>query len=261
MTNAAKFTPEGGEVAISVADTGCLARLEVVDTGVGLDPATLARLFVPFAQAERSLDRSKGGLGLGLALVKGLAELHGGTVEARSEGPGRGARFTVELPLDDPAHAERSRLPALSLQAGRRQKRVLVIEDSRDTAENLREILELDRHRVLVARDGREGVEKARDFRPEVVICDIGLPVMDGYSVARSLRSEVATASAFLVALTGYGQPDDRRRALDAGFDTHVCKPPDLQALMRLVGTATAAAELPATLHSATRSAPHGPGP
>jgi PAS domain S-box-containing protein len=237
LANAAKFTPEGGEIGVSVADTGCRAQLSITDTGVGIDPATLERLFVPFSQAERSLDRSRGGLGLGLALVKGLAELHGGTVHASSDGPGRGSCFCVELPLDDRAGAKEGRAPA-PRPSGHARKRVLVIEDSRDTAENLREILELERHRVVVARDGREGVEKARSFRPEVVICDIGLPLMDGYAVARSLRGDKATSGMFLVALTGYGQPDDRRRAMEAGFDTHVCKPPDVTALMQLVGAA-----------------------
>ncbi|MHB8873506.1 MAG: hybrid sensor histidine kinase/response regulator, partial [Myxococcaceae bacterium] len=234
LSNAAKFTPVDGKVSVSLTRVGDRAVLEVADTGLGIDPETLGKLFEPFAQADRSLDRSRGGLGLGLALVKGMVELHGGEVSAHSDGPGRGARFTVKLPL-----AERGAVAQPFLQppdAARRKRRVLVIEDNIDAAHSLSEALELSGHHVAVAYDGGAGLAKAIGFRPEIVICDIGLPGgMDGYAVARALRRDSVTASAYLVALTGYAQPDDQRRALNAGFDAHLAKPPDLAALDRLL--------------------------
>jgi two-component system CheB/CheR fusion protein len=180
-------------------------------------------------QADRSLARTSGGLGIGLSLVKGLLELHHGDIEARSEGPGTGAEFTLRLPIvaTQPAasvtHAE---APA----AGPR-KRVLVIEDSVDSADSLNELLTLLGYEVRTAFDGPSGIQEAHRFRPDVILCDLGLPAMDGYSVARALRSDAETASVVLVAVTGYAEADDRRRALEAGFDEHVSKPPDLGTL------------------------------
>ncbi|MHB8879830.1 MAG: PAS domain S-box protein [Myxococcaceae bacterium] len=236
LNNAAKFTAGGGKISVSLGKAQGRAVLEVADTGTGIDPATLKRLFEPFAQADRSLDRTQGGLGLGLALVKGLVELHGGEVSAASEGIGRGARFTIKLPLD-----ERGTLGICPPQPGEpatRERRVLVIEDNKDAADSLSEVLQLSGHRVEVAYDGDAGLAKAREFRPEVVLCDIGLPGMDGYAVARSLRGDSVTASACLVALTGYAQPEDQHRALEAGFDVHLAKPWDPMALKQLLAQA-----------------------
>jgi PAS domain S-box-containing protein len=237
LTNAAKFTPVAGKIAVSLKRAMGRAVLEVTDTGIGIDQDTLRRLFEPFTQADRSIDRSRGGLGLGLTLVKGLVELHGGRVSARSDGPGKGARFTLTFPLDEQVAVARGTRPRQSANGPGR--RILVIEDNRDAADSLAEALEMADHQVTVAYDGEAGVAKAREFRPEVVLCDVGLPAgMDGFAVAQSIRGDSQTASAFLVALTGYAQPEDHRRALEAGFDVHLTKPPDLAALERLLAQA-----------------------
>jgi signal transduction histidine kinase/CheY-like chemotaxis protein len=232
LSNAAKFTPERGSVSVSLGRTGSRAVLEVADTGIGLDQETLAHLFAPFAQADRSLDRSRGGLGLGLALVKTLVELHGGAVTARSAGPGRGASFTVDLPL------AAAGAPASSSRrgAGATGRKVLVIEDNKDAAESLAMALGLLGHEVAIAFDGATGLAKVAEFHPDVILCDIGLPGgSDGYAIARALRRDPELASVYRVALTGYAQPEDKRRASAAGFDAHFAKPPDLNALERLL--------------------------
>jgi CheY-like chemotaxis protein len=193
----------------------------------------LGRIFEPFAQADRSLDRSYGGLGLGLALVRGLTELHGGGVRARSEGLGRGAEFTVTLPWEAVrAASEPGSVPG----AARGSLRVLVIEDIRDAAETLRDLLEVFGYEVELAFDGREGLRKALESRPDVVLCDIGLPELDGYSVASELRRHPATALTRLIAVTGYGTEDDRRRAREAGFEAHLMKPVTPERLQQLLG-------------------------
>ena len=239
LHNAAKFTPQEGKVSVSLTVADGRALLEVADTGIGIDPETRKRLFEPFAQGDRSLDRSRGGLGLGLALVKGMVELHGGTVSAHSDNPEHGARVIIELPVEERGTATEDPTPPLAA-AGRRRK-VLIIEDNRDAADSLCEAIELAGHRVAVAYDGEAGLAKARELEPEIVLCDIGLPgAMDGYAVAGALRRERRTASAYLVALTGYAQPEDQHRAANAGFDVHLAKPPDLAALEHLLAQAPA---------------------
>jgi signal transduction histidine kinase len=234
LQNAAKFTGRGGRTRVSVEqDEARHAVIRVRDTGVGMAPETLGRLFEPFMQADASLDRSKGGLGLGLALTKGLVELHGGEVAASSEGLGLGAEFVVRLPLV-PAPAEQG--VAAAWRPSRR-RRVLVIEDNLDAADSLREALELGDHEVAVAYNGPEGIAKARAFQPEVVFCDIGLPGMDGYDVARAFRADDALRTVMLVALSGYAGPAEVRRAIEAGFDKHLAKPPRLQALEEILGS------------------------
>jgi two-component system CheB/CheR fusion protein len=208
-------------VRVSASREDGRAVVRVVDTGVGIAPAILDRVFEPFVQAEVGLSRSKGGLGLGLPLARGLVELHGGTLEARSEGEGRGAELVVRLPLSARAPAPAAVEAPLPPAA----RRVLVVEDNVEGAEALRMMLELDGHEVEVAHDGREGVVRARAFHPDVVLCDIGLPELDGYEVARQLRADAAF-HARLVAVTGYALPEDRRRAAEAGFDLHIAKPP-----------------------------------
>jgi PAS domain S-box-containing protein len=233
LQNAGQFTPAGGRVDVRLAaePDGRHARLTVRDTGVGLDPALLPHVFEPFTQADRSLARTSGGLGLGLALVKGLVEQHGGTVEAHSAGPGRGAEFAVRLPLTPaPAPAPPAR-PAPPHPPAR----VLVVEDNPDTAASLRLLLELWGHEVRVALTGPDGVEEARRFRPDVVLCDIGLPGLDGYGVARELRRHPETARVRLVAVSGYGQDEDRRRSHAAGFDQHLVKPAGADELRQAV--------------------------
>ena len=229
LSNAAKFTPAGGRVSVSTAmDERAHAVIDVRDSGVGMDAGTLQSLFEPFTQADRSLDRSQGGLGLGLALSKGLVSLHGGEILAASEGRGAGSRFTVRLPMASHAAEVRySRSPVRRSEGSPR--RIVVIEDNRDTADTLREVLELSGHEVAVAYDGDQGLQKVRLLRPEVVLCDIGLPNLDGYEVAKAIRRDSEVSSAFLVALTGYAQADDVRRAAEAGFDRHLSKPADFE--------------------------------
>jgi CheY-like chemotaxis protein len=227
--NAAKFTPADGEITLTLERSPDLesARLIVRDTGTGMDPDMMSHVFDPFFQGDQSLARTQGGLGLGLALVKALVEMHGGRVEAASDGPGHGSTFTVELPLCEVQRE--STPPPLLLQRARR--RVLVIEDNLDAANSLRDVLELLGHSVETASDGRLGVSRAREFRPEVVFCDIGLPEMDGYAVARALRNDAQLRDAVLVAMTGYAQPEDKRRATEAGFHEHMAKPPSIERL------------------------------
>jgi len=235
LQNAAKFTPRGGHTRVAVeAPPGAgRAVIRVADDGVGMPPELRAGLFQPFMQADTTLDRSEGGLGLGLALVKGLVELHRGSIEARSDGPGKGSEFEVAIPLAPPAPAPTP--PEAAAPPGVR-RRVLVIEDNEDAGETLREVLELQGHEVVaVARSGPDGLASARAARPDVVLCDIGLPAMDGYEVARAFRADAALRGTRLVALSGYAQPEDLTRAAEAGFDAHLAKPPDLDALQRFL--------------------------
>lgn len=237
LGNAAKFTPLGGRIDIRLGAEHGKAQLEVEDTGAGIEPQMLSRLFTPFAQAEHTLDRSRGGLGLGLALAKGLVELQRGRVSAHSEGLGRGTLFRVELPLDehtDSTVTGGTLVPAAPANPAIR--RVLVIEDNVDALETLRDVLELEGHLVETATDGPGGLTVASTFDPEVVLCDIGLPGMDGYAVAQALRRGPKGEGLYLVALTGYAQPDDVARAHGAGFNAHLAKPPDLEALAKIVG-------------------------
>jgi CheY-like chemotaxis protein/nitrogen-specific signal transduction histidine kinase len=241
LHNAAKFTPPGTRTTLSVrrADDGS-AELSVEDRGQGIAPELLDHLFEPFVQAEKTLARNAGGLGLGLALVKGLTELHGGSVTAQSGGPGRGTRFVVHIPLEGRKAPRLTLLstPAPPLASGR----VLIIEDNADAAATLKEALELDGHAVEVAGSGPEGIRTARTFRPDAVLCDIGLPGMSGYEIARELRADLALRSATLIALSGYALPEDVDRAREAGFDLHLAKPPDLGVLTRAIAEACARA-------------------
>jgi CheY-like chemotaxis protein/two-component sensor histidine kinase len=233
LNNATKFTDPGGRVTLSLAPDAGPDRVavRVTDTGIGISPEMLPHVWEVFSQADRSLDRSRGGLGLGLALVRGLVELHGGEVRAESPGLGCGSTFTALLPLAESPEDETDTQPGL---------RILLVEDNRDAAETLRDLLELSGHRVELAFSGPAALEAAPRFQPEVVLCDIGLPGMDGYAVARQLRSDGATAlapGARLVALTGYGREEDRRRTSEAGFDLHLVKPVKPGELQRLLET------------------------
>jgi signal transduction histidine kinase len=232
LHNAAKFTPARGTVTVGVATPEGRAELYVRDTGVGLEREHVERVFEPFAQADNSLARTKGGLGLGLALVKGLVEAHGGSVRARSEGRGRGAEFVVTLPLSNRGAAVERQAAASPPASG---LSVVVIEDHIDAGRSLAFVLELHGCRVQVARDGRSGIVLARELRPDVVLCDIGLPDLDGYDVARTLRQDVALRSTRLIALSGYAQQEDRERAKEAGFDAHLAKPPSVDELWAVI--------------------------
>lgn len=222
LHNTLKFTRRGDEVTLSLRALEGAAEVSVRDTGIGIVPEFLSQLFEPFVQGKRTLARSEGGLGLGLALVKGIAELHGGAVRAESPGEGKGAQFVVLIPIVAPAVVRES--PSEEVDASKNRYRVLVVDDNADGAESLAEIVELLGHSVEVAYDGPSAIEKALANPPNVVLCDIGLPGMSGYDVARALRASMATGMK-LIALSGYAQPGDLKKALAAGFDGHVAKP------------------------------------
>ena len=234
LSNAAKFTPAGGSATVSLESRDGTAVLTVADTGAGIEAAVMPRLFEPFVQAERTLNRAGGGLGLGLALVRGLVELHGGEVTAHSAGSGQGATFVVRLPLGRAGRGGRQRR-ARPPVAARRRRRVLVIDDDEDVTNAFRLALQSDGHDVAVAYDGVQGLETARAFKPDVVLCDIRMPGMDGYEVARAFRADPELRDVRLVALTGYAQAVDRDKAREAGFDEHLAKPADMAQLRALL--------------------------
>jgi PAS domain S-box-containing protein len=221
VDNALKYTPVGGAIDVEVLRDGDDAVLRVTDTGNGIPADMLSRIFEPFTQAEQALDRSLGGLGLGLTLSRRLVELHGGTIQAFSEGSNRGAQFVVRLPVDA-TDAVAASLPSRGPAVVRN---ILIIEDNDDARESLRLLLESLGHQVVDAGDGRHGVALALQARPDIVLVDLGLPGIDGYEVARAIRASGLGKSVRLVAVTGYGQKEDRRRSTEAGFDAHLVKP------------------------------------
>ncbi len=235
LVNAAKFSSRGGKVTLELdADVAeRLAIIRVRDTGVGISAEMLPRLFDAFIQADETIEHSDGGLGLGLAIVKGVVDMHGGRVEACSAGLGMGAEFIVQLPASLQEFAQQVRTPSNRSPP----RRVLVIEDNQDAADSLREALEFNDHKVEVAYDGPEGLKKAREFKPEVVLCDLGLPGMSGYDVARALRNDDVMNSTYLVAITGYALPEDQQRAKEAGFDRHLPKPPSMEDIEEMLVT------------------------
>jgi two-component system CheB/CheR fusion protein len=238
LANAEKFTPRGGLVLVSLhRDDDRQVALRVRDTGAGIAPQVLPHLFETFVQAPQTVDRSRGGLGLGLAMVKGLVELHGGSVGLASEGEGRGTEVTIMLSTERPPTSPAVEAPDVAGAPGRR---VLVIDDNADNADTMREALEQDAYDVRVAYDGPAGLALARSFHPEVVICDLGLPEMDGYAVARAFRAEESLKDVPLIAVSGYTRSDDVRRANEAGFDRHLAKPVDLETLERVIAEVSA---------------------
>lgn len=237
LQNAAKFTPPKGTTSVKVAtdEANHQAVISVQDSGRGIAPELLPRMFEPFHQADLTLDRKLGGLGLGLSLVKGLVEMHGGSVSVASHGRGQGAIFTITLPLGKLRSSESNR-SGMDNAAGK--LRVLVIEDNEDAAESLKAALQLWGHNVEIAMTGQEGLAKARAFRPEVILCDIGLPQMNGYEVARALRVDSELARARLVALTGYASSEEIAKAKEAGFDSHLAKPASMEAVKNMLRNA-----------------------
>jgi signal transduction histidine kinase len=247
LTNAGKYSDPGTKIRVRGERSGQIVRLSVRDQGIGIAPEMLGRVFDTFVQQPQSLDRSTGGLGLGLAIVSSLVALHGGTVEARSEGPGQGSEFVIELPMARgmdlrPSAAAPSTAAPNTLEAEGAAaapalgKRVLVVDDNQDAAETVAEVLGHLGYEVQVARDGPGALEVARTFRPNVCLLDIGLPVMDGYELARRLREfEQLPDDLRIIAVTGYGQDADRRRSKEAGFNAHLVKPVNLDTLTNAV--------------------------
>jgi signal transduction histidine kinase/ActR/RegA family two-component response regulator len=244
LTNALKYTPTGGCITVSVRPDGDHAVLQITDTGAGIAPEMLPRIFDLFVQGERTLDRSQGGMGIGLTLARRLVELHAGRIEAASDGVGRGSTFTVQLPRIEAPMADARRATSVRHIAPRR---ILIVEDNDDVREMLRDALIAAGHQVTVATDGAAAVNDALRGRPDLAIVDIGLPVLDGYEVARQIRAGDGVPP-LLIALTGYGRPEDRERALAAGFVRHLAKPIDPQQLFDVIAEAVANHGSPQTL-------------
>jgi CheY-like chemotaxis protein len=234
LDNASKYTPEGKGIWLTVRRGLSVALVRVRDEGIGIAPAMLPNVFDLFTQVDDSLDRTKGGLGIGLTLVRAIVELHGGRIRARSPGLDRGSCFLFQLPIarDPGARAER---PSTRANGKAHQRRLILVDDNVDAVESLALVLTADGHEVRTAYDGETALRIAEAFRPELIILDIGLPGMDGYEVARRVRAHPDLRGAVLVALTGYGQPADRNRARAAGFDHHFIKPADFASLQKLL--------------------------
>jgi CheY-like chemotaxis protein len=236
LNNAAKYTEKGGHIWLTAERQGGEIVVSVRDTGVGIAAEHLPRLFEMFSQVQPALKRSQGGLGIGLALVRGLVELHGGSVEVRSAGPGKGSEFTVHLPLvGEPVEVTQEPGLEEDKACSGPKYRILVADDLRDAVESLAMMLQIAGHDIRAAHDGLEAVQEAAAFRPDVVVLDIGMPKMNGYDTARHIREQPWGKNMVLVALTGWGQEEDRRRTFDAGFDYHLTKPVNPEVLTTLL--------------------------
>jgi PAS domain S-box-containing protein len=236
LTNAAKYTDQGGHIWLTVQQEGEEAVLRVRDTGVGIAPEILPRIFELFMQAEQSLDRSQGGLGIGLALVQRLVEMHGGTVTASSV-LGQGSEFVVHLPVVSAPQPQASSPPAEPSHLTGPFLRVLVVDDNVDTVTTLSLLVQESGHDVRTAYDGSSILEAALDYRPNVILLDIGLPGLNGFEVAKQLRRQPGLQNAVLVAMTGYGKESDRQRSQEAGFDHHLVKPADFGKVLQILAT------------------------
>jgi two-component system CheB/CheR fusion protein len=232
LSNAARYTDPGGQIEVVARAEVGQAVLSVSDNGIGIPPDLLPHVFDLFTQADHSLDRGRGGLGIGLTMVRGLVRRHGGEVTGHSGGPGKGSEFVIRLPAIPPPPASP---PRPREEAGTRPLRVAVIDDNQDAGESLGTLLRMDGHEVAVYTTGEEALRDYASFRPEVVLLDIGLPGLDGYQVAGRLRRQPGGEGLFLVAVTGYGQEEDRRRAAAAGFSHHLVKPANPAELRRLL--------------------------
>ena len=232
LNNAAKYTNHGGRITVSTRREGSEAIVGVRDNGIGIAPSLLSQVFDMFMQVDRSTRRSQGGLGIGLTLVRSLVGMHGGTVEARSDGPGQGSEFIVRLPLlvnTQVSNADERRMEPLPA------RRILIVDDSRDGGESLAMLLRVLGADVALAHSGRNALECVETFKPDVVLLDIGMPGMDGYEVARRIRSNPTNRHISLIALTGWGQDEDRKRSVAAGFNHHLVKPADIEQLRQLL--------------------------
>jgi len=235
LNNACKYTEPGGRIRLTAERKGGDVVVSVKDNGVGIPTALLPHIFEIFMQVDPSLERSQSGLGIGLTLVKRLVEMHGGSIEARSEGIGKGSEFIVRLPLpiEKPAVGQSAGTPGKEQPTAAR--RILIVDDNRDSTESLALLLKISGNVTRTAYDGLEAVEAAERFQPDVVLLDIGLPKLNGNDAARRIREQPWGKDMMLVALTGWGQEDDRRRSKEAGFDHHMVKPVDYSALMTLL--------------------------
>jgi PAS domain S-box-containing protein len=241
LSNAVKYTPQGGEILIDVRESDEVVQIAVRDNGVGMSAETIPVIFELFVQSQNSLERSEGGLGIGLPLARTLVELHGGQLEAFSGGPGHGSEFIVSLPLSRAVQiAEPAPAAAAAVVAPRDPGpalRLLLVDDSVDAATLLAMVLEADGYDVRVAHEGKQALEVAAQFEPEIVLLDLGLPGMDGFQLAREMRKQATTANALLVAVTGYGQAADRLRSQEAGFDHHLVKPVSADEIQRVIAS------------------------
>jgi CheY-like chemotaxis protein/two-component sensor histidine kinase len=235
LTNAAKYTPKRGRISIKArAESGWVA-IAVEDNGIGLHPQSLRSIFGMFSQVDHSFERSTGGLGIGLALVKALTEMHGGTVQAESAGPGQGSRFEVRLPIAVDLGEEAAQATLGSVSSRPSQRRLLVVDDNRDAVESMATMLRLSGNEVHTAYDGIEAVEKAEALRPDVVLMDIGMPRLNGYDATRRIRAQSWGARIVVIALTGWGQEADRRQSREAGCNHHLVKPVAFGQLEQLI--------------------------
>jgi len=234
LNNAARYTEDGGDIWLSVSQTGAEVLISVRDTGIGMPSELLTEIFNIFTQSERSIDRSQGGLGIGLTIARSIIVLHGGRIEARSQGPGHGSEFVIHLPLleqQPSANAQQE----ISFTTEKTIRRILVVDDNRDAADGMAMLLDISGHITKTAYDGLEAIAAAESFKPELVLLDIGLPHMDGYAVAKHLRQQASSRDIVLAALTGYGDDDDRRRSREAGFNYHFVKPMEFAILNELL--------------------------
>jgi CheY-like chemotaxis protein len=243
LNNAARYTEAEGHIRLSVERQGSDVVVSVKDDGIGIAAEALPRIFEMFAQAKPALERSQSGLGIGLSLVKGVVELHGGRVEARSDGPGRGSEFIVRLPVvveklvQEAPPGDEGEPPCVA------KCRILIVDDLMDSADSLAILLRMTGHEVHTAYDGEEAVIAAEKFRPEVVLLDIGMPRLNGYDACRRIREKPWGKDIFLIAVTGWGQDDDRRRTEEAGFNCHMVKPVNPRDLMKVLAGLQAAVE------------------
>jgi CheY-like chemotaxis protein/two-component sensor histidine kinase len=233
LSNSVRYSPHGGKIEVDLEPLDGMAFVRIKDEGEGIEPELLPRIFEPFVQSTQSLARLRGGLGLGLAVVRSLVELHGGAVSVSSEGRGSGSEFIVSFPVLKHAR-KREPAPASTSQTKLEPCRILVVEDNADARWSLVMLLRLLKHEVFEAADGLAGLDKLFELKPDVALIDIGLPGLSGYEVAARLRAEARTKT-FLIALTGYGQAEDRDRALSSGFDAHLIKPVELEQVSRLL--------------------------
>jgi two-component system, chemotaxis family, CheB/CheR fusion protein len=251
LNNAAKYTRPGGKIDLIAEVQGAEVVITVRDNGIGIPPDMLSQIFDMFAQVDTSLERAQGGLGIGLTIAKKIVEMHGGTISAASAGPGQGSEFVLRLPCLVPG-PERSPSVEERVGTGGLARRILVTDDNRDAADTLATLLEISGNDVRTTYDGQHALQVAKEYRPEIILLDIGMPGINGYEVARRLRALPETKDALLVAMTGWGQEEDRQRSREAGFDHHLVKPLDPKVLdevlshgwrSRLHSNATAEAE------------------